>query len=233
MTNRKKAEAVAIKRVKAIEEMFDPSLRVTNLYKEAFRAMSDKEFQAWISRLEAKEDYLSIILPNFTDPSYDDEKVRKLLEEDLGIPLQERVYMRDEATQERILTPRKYTIIKEVSRRQSQHLTKKISVAKDAKTVDMMTGQVTGESKGGRLSLQELRLITEKGLTNSALELIKARGGDTKANQAMLQMIREKGTFSTEDLEKLNSVPVVTESLRALLFAAHYDNNLPTDRTVR
>lgn len=225
--NRKKAEKVALELLSDVERLFDPKLYTTNLYKKLFPQWTDVMFERWIERLSNREEYLTLIIPNFQDIEYDDEAVKDLLVDKLNVPIMERIWWTDSETGERFLTPESYAILKVSMRRQSQHLLKKQSIAKDTSTIDQATGQVTGASKGGRLSLPEIRLMAAKGLDNSILEAIKVRGGDSVAMEKMLQDIRETGEASVDEIMKLDSVPQVTETLRAWLFAAHYENTLP------
>lgn len=233
MANRKAAEKAALEHLSAMEQLWDSKLTITNLYREEFKVWDDAKFERWIERLEEVAETLFLIYPNFKELPYDDEAVMDLLEKRLGVPSFERLILIDDITGEEFLTPETYFTGYTAMRRQSQHLIKKQSIAKDTSTVDVLSGQVTGASKGGRLSLAELRLVAAKGLKVSAQELIKPRAGDQKAMEAMLSGIRENGEWSMDDIMALNSVPKVTETSRALLLAAHFANTLPTDRTER
>jgi len=221
MANRKAAEAAVVKYLKALEGG-DVN---ANLYKALFKTMSDEEFERWIAALDAGTETIHLIIPNASDIKLDINRTLAVGEE-LGVKFFEQLWLTDPETGETYLTPLPYMVLDVAMRRQSQHLIKKQSIPEDDRITDHLSGQVTGDSKGGKISLPELLLIESKGLETSLLELIKVRGGDDEALAAMKEAIRQTGTFNVEAIQALGSKPTATKTLRALLLSVHLDNTI-------
>jgi hypothetical protein len=102
-------------------------------------------------------------------------------------------------------------------RRASQLLIKKISVPDDSRTVDALTGQPTGESKGAKLSYPELQVCAAMGLDNSMVELMKYRGGDNKGLIAFNAMLSRYGRVNLKSVEPYASGVESTKTLKTFL----------------
>lgn len=124
------------------------------------------------------------------------------------------------------ITPNKYLILNVPTRRASQILTKKISIPKDDKKIDLLTGQVTGESKASKLTLPELQILVGMGIKDSAIELMKDRGGDLGAKDAMSKLLIRQGSVSQKVLENYATGVVSTNTLKSMLHAMMIRNNL-------
>jgi hypothetical protein len=221
MANRKAAEAFLYEKIEAIEG----GTHNVTLYKRLFSEMSDKDFEAFIERLEREEIYLSILVPNDSKVKITAERSMRV-GESLGIEFFQPLILTDPITGETYETPDKYLVIHIPVRRQNQHLIKKMSVPDNVKVVDQLSGQVTGESKGSKISLPELLVLESRGFEDNLLEMIKVRGGDEKAYRAMIDSIEATGGFSLKPILDLKSKPTSTETLRALLLSIHYDTTL-------
>lgn len=221
MANRKAAEAAVIKYLKELE---GGDVNAA-LYTALFKSMSDAEFERWIDALGSGRETIHLIIPNANDIKLDINRTVKVGEE-LGAKFFEQLVLTDPETGEEYITPLSYMVLDVAMRRQSQHLIKKQSIPEDDRVVDHLSGQVTGDSKGGKISLPELLVIESKGLETSLLELIKVRGGDDVALAAMKEAIRESGTFNVKAIEALGSKPTAIKTLRALLLSVHLDNTI-------
>jgi hypothetical protein len=219
--NRKEAEKLLLSLIEEIEGGTVNS----SLYKTLFEGMSDTEFDSFVSQVEAKEVHISIIVPNTSKIVLDVERSMKVGEK-LGVKFFQRLILTDPLTGVETKTPMEYLVMHMPVRRQSQHLIKKQSIPKSSKVIDHLSGQVTGDSKGGKISLPELLVMESKDLTDNLLELIKVRGGDDKAYKGMLEQIEATGSFSIAPLLELNSKPTSTETLMAYLLAGHLSNTM-------
>jgi hypothetical protein len=223
--NRKAAEAEIIR----IVTLLEGGNHNATLYGKVFARITDDEFDAWMGRMEREEEYLSIIVPNFSDIKLTTER-SMAVGESLGVRYFQHIRMTDSLTGEEFLTPVEYLVVDMAVRRQSQHLIKKQSIAENDKVIDHLSGQVTGDSKGGKISLPELLALESKGFDQSLIEMIKVRGGDDEALRAAKESIRRTGGYSLGPILKLNTLPKSTEVLRALLLSAHIDNTIGKQR---
>ena len=223
MANRAAAEKAILKHIGNL----DSGTRNQEIYKALFARLSDKDFEEWMTALEQGDEYLAFFMPPGQDEVLSTERA-KAVGEQLGVKFFQRIRMTDPSTGEVFTTPIEYLILHFAVRRQNQHLIKKQSFAEHDRSIDHLTGQVTGDSKGGKVSLPELLQLEGKGFENAILELIKARGGDAEAATAMYESVRETGGFSMEALRALDSKPTATKVLSALLLSAHLDNTIGT-----
>lgn len=219
--NRKAAEAQILA---DLEEIL-PGSQNPALYKARFAAMDDKEFDDFMKGLEAGTNRLTLIAPNFTKPKL--EVPRNLaIAKKWGHEFFERVWMEPSNGAPAYLSPIKYLIIELPVRRQAQHLIKKISIPEDNKSVDDLTGQPTGKSKGSKVSYPEIQVMAALKLDHSMTEMLKFRGGDRKGFNAMNDSISKTGSVSMQSIEHLAGGVESTKTLKTLLTACHLSNTL-------
>ncbi len=94
------------------------------------------------------------------------------------------------------LTANKHLVLPLPVRRQTQLIEKKISYAEHNRTIDTMTGQVTGASKSSAFSFPQTYVMYAKGYDNTIRELIEHRGGNTKAGRVIDRNLRQSGHSS-------------------------------------
>lgn len=217
--NRAAAQAEILKWIGKI----DPSGRNSKIYKELFEGMSDKQFDDYIVAIEKGEDYVSIIADNLTGKQISVDNNLKVAQE-IGHEFFHQLWMTDEITGITHLTPQKYLVIDLPVRRQIQTLVNKISIPEDNRHVDELTDQPTGVSKGSSLSLPEILVMYADGLEAGIEEMIKFRGGDLKAMNAMDKEILQTGGVKMETIRKLGTRVKSTETMSALLKGMHLDN---------
>ena len=111
-------------------------------------------------------------------------------------------------------------------KRQAQFLIEKIAIPEDNYSVNNLTGQPTGKSKGSTISNPELQILNALQLDKSAIEMIKMRGGDLIAFNAMNNQIYETGTSSIEAIDSLGTSVKAVQSLSTILTAMHLSNTL-------
>lgn len=221
MGNRTKATAELLKWV----DMILPGSDNKKVWKDRLEAMSDKEFEAFMTRLENDEETISLIVPNLTENRLSVERNLDIAEK-LGHNFFEKLWLTDPHTGETYLTPVKYLVVDLPLRRQVQSLFKKISIPDNNDHIDELTGQPTGPSKGSKVSFPEIQVLYAQGLNKSITELIKYRGGDEEGFRAMNRSIVDTGGVSLSTLEESPTRTKSVDTLSTLLKAMHLDNNL-------
>lgn len=219
--SRKKAEAFIIQYI----DKLDPTGENKKIYQAQFKAMSDKEFDAFMKDIDNDNFIIPIFAPNKSKIKLDTKRNIKVARE-LGVEFFQRLRLTDSATGETYLTPIKYMVVEVPIRRQVQVLAKKIKIPDTNRTVDNLTDQATDKSKGASLSFPELQILVGRGMNETIEELIKVRGGDTKAYQHFTQSMMKTGKGSLESVRYLDSRVKSIETLSILLKGMHLDNNL-------
>ena len=193
------------------------------IYKDRFAAMDDKQFEAFMQKIESGEEMLAIVVPNLSEHKVTMENNLKVAEE-LGHNFFERIWITPNDGSPPYLTPKKYLVFTQVLCRQAQLLVKKISIPEDNRSVNDLTGQpaATGKSRSSKISYPETQIMAALNLDNSLIEMLKYRGGDTKGFNAMNQSISKTGGVSLDALKKLNTRVKSTETLKTLLTCMHF-----------
>jgi hypothetical protein len=111
-------------------------------------------------------------------------------------------------------------------RRQSQNLVKKTSIPPHNASIDLLTYQPTGDSKGAKVSAPELQILNAMRLDNSILELIKFRGGDRNGFNAYNAMAMRYGNISLKSIAPYASGVESTATFKAFLAAMHIRSTL-------
>lgn len=222
MTNREKATRELLYFI----EKLAPGSDNKKIYEERLGAMSDKQFAEFIDRLENEEEILALFVPNLSKHPISVANNLKVADE-LGHDFFHHLYLTDPDTGQVMKTPAKHMVIDLPVRRQAEMLQAKISIPENNKVVDERSNQPTGPSKGSRMSYPELQVNAAKGLDNMILELIKFRGGDERAYNAMNRSILETGEASLEAIKAQGPTAVKsTQTLSVYLKAMMLDNNL-------
>lgn len=221
MANREKATKEILKYIEKIL----PGSPNTKMWEEQLNALSDKAFDSYMKQLESGEETLYLVVPNLSDYKIDVQRNIKVARE-LGHDFFEKLWLTDPTTGQEYLSPVKYLVVDLPLRRQVQLLVKKSSIPDDNDHIDELTGQPTGDSKGSKISFPELQVLFAQGHENVILELIKFRGGDEKAFNAMNRSIIETGGVTLESLEKVPTKVKAVTTLSTLLKAMHLDNTL-------
>jgi hypothetical protein len=195
------------------------------LYVDLFASMDDKQFEVFIEQLSSGEKKLAVITPNFSKNSISIQRNFDVAKE-LGHDFFKRIWVPQKGNVPSYLTPIKYLVVDLPIRRQAQLLDKKISVPEDNNSVDNMTGQPTGKSKGSRMSYPEIQVLAALNMEVALTELLKYRGGDQKGFNAMNTMISRTGKVSLKAIEPFSSGVKSTQSLSAMLNGMHLKNTI-------
>lgn len=195
--------------------------------------MTLPEFDLYIRSLRkpktALEKEQQEILP-FVSPIMDDTRITMdnlmLLAEVVGLKLFQRLWITDPQTGVVYLTPNEYPCLDMIVRRQAQMLTKKSSIPEDARHVDEMSGQVTGKSKGSKISFPEVQAQLAQNLEMTLIEEIKIRGGDEGAQLEFDRQLIEHGEASIDDVTVDGVVTKATSNTAILFRGMAMDTNL-------
>lgn len=221
MKNRKAFEEVVYQWI----DKLIPGSPNLQIYKDLFASMDDEEFDQMYERMNSGADRLAIIAPNLAKYALDLDRNLKLAEE-LGHDFYQRLWMAPGGDVPTYLTNKKYMVVELPLRRQAQMAEKKISIPKDNKSIDELTGQPSGESKGSKISYPETQIMAALNLPNSLTEMLKYRGGDVKGFDAMNDAISKQGGVSMDALSHLNTTVESTRTLSIFLKCMHLDNTL-------
>lgn len=213
---RKEAEAYVLTFIERIA----PGGKNAALYKTKFAAMSDDDFDLMIKGIEDGTINLAIISPNLSDVKITTANNLALAEE-LGHQFFQRINIPAKDGLPAYLTPIPYLVLDLPVRRQAQLLEKKISIPEHNNSVDDMTGQPTGASKGSKISYPETQVLAAMGLDDCLLELLKYRGGDEKGFNAMNIMLARSGGVSMNAISPFAGGVKSTQTMRSYLTGMH------------
>ena len=224
--NRKAAERVILD----IIDSLCPGNPNVELYRQLFdpkhpRYLNDKAFDDWMNRLRNKEGALVYIDPPGSKYQLDVDRNLHELGPKYGIKFFQQLWYQDESG-EWFLTPNVYLILPFPVRRQAQLLVEKISIPEHNHSIDDFTGQVTGDSKGSKISYPELGLLKAFGLSSTIEEAMHWRGGDVKGFRALNQQIMKTGGASMKALAPYAGEVSSTRTLRSLIRSMNYTTTL-------
>ena len=221
MGDRKKTENFIIKYIDKIA----PGGKNKKLYQDLFASMSDKEFKMFMTKLKNKEITLSVIAPN-TEPKMLEVERNFKIGEELGYNFFQKLTVTSNKNLPDYKTPNTYLVLNLPVRRAAQLLTKKISIPTDDKSIDLTTGQVTGKSKGSKITMPEIQILAGMGFESSLTELLKVRGGDLGAKNALSSLLMKQGSASLAVIDNYSTGTVSTRTLKSLLTSSHLSNTL-------
>lgn len=201
----------------------DPSGTNTTRYQEQFNKWSDTQFESFMQGIKAKHIKLVLYVPNMTI----NLKMKDIFQaaDDIGLELFEHIRLWDSVTKRYYLTPQKYPVLQLPVRRLKQTLMSKISVPENDAKIDTLSGQVVKPDKGSSISSVEMQTILSKGLTISATEFIKVRGGDLHSYADFKGQLQETGAASMNALDE-DSRARSSVIFGVYLRSAHIDNNV-------
>lgn len=221
MANRAGAEQFILTYI----EKLAPGGDTTQIYRDRFASMSDQEFDTFMTDLGSGKQCLALIVPNMGKSPISIERNFAVAEE-LGHDFFERIWMAPGKDIPTYLTNKKYMVLRLQLRRQAQLLEKKIRIPNNNRSIDDLTGQPTGASKGSKISYPELQIIASLNLPQSSTELLKFRGGDTKGFDAMNDAIDKHGAVSLSAIEHQAGTVESTRTFATFLNCMHLKNTL-------
>lgn len=216
MSNRKKAEAFILEFLKDIE----PTGYNLEQYNTIFKNMSDKDFDTWMKGIQNGSQSIVFFKPMYKAKGVTVENNLKIAKK-YGVEFFERLKIENDPDKPDHMTPNKYLVIDLPFRRQSQTLYKKISLPDDNKTIDELTFQPTGASKGAKISYPELQVLMGMGLDKTITELTQFRGGDKGGFNAYNAMMGRYGTVDLKSLSTYSTGVESTKTLKTYLISMH------------
>lgn len=195
-------------------------------YADMFASMDDAAFDKFMETIKPKGGSILALVCSNLGPWRLSIKRNLEVAKSLNHNFFKRIWISDGTEVPKYLSPIPYLVFDLTLRRQSQMLVKKISIPEDNKSVDDLTGQPTGRSKGSSLSYPETMVLSAQDLPYSLTEMLKYRGGDIKGFNAMNAAISRTGGVSQKTIEKLGSTVRSTDTLRNMLTGMHLENTL-------
>ena len=195
------------------------------IYENLFSKMTDKQMDAFVDQLEQGMP-LSCWASNFDKAetlSY--ENLLKLCD-DYGIPPEQQLVVYDPDTGIKSVTPIKYIVGTAEIRKQRQMQVKKFGVSKDDSKVEDLTGQVMGESRAAGLSIPEIQVLDNLGLSTLANELYNVKGGDLDALKVFRNELITTGKATTNNALKQGTGAKVLKTAQHILAGRHIVANL-------
>lgn len=221
MANRKKAEALILQYVNEIE----PTGYNAKCYEKIFAEMSDKDFHEYMKDLRDGKKTLVMFKPMYEAKGITVENNLELGEK-YGLNFFERLKFTDNPNEPDHITPIEYMVVDLPWRKQSQTAAKKISVPDNNKTIDQLTFQPTGASKGSKVSFPELQVMIGMGLDESIKELTQVRGGDRGSFSAYNAMFARYGNVSLKSIDQYATGVESTRTLKTYLACMHITSTL-------
>lgn len=194
-------------------------------WKEHLDGLSDKAFEQFMLDLKNRVKFLTLTAPHGSKQSLSLERNVAVADE-LNIPLFQRLYLGEDETIPETLTPIEYLVVMLPWRLASQRLAKKASIPKTQRVINTLTGQPTGESKGASISYPEIRQLAALNMENSLVELLKTRGGDSRAGAALNASLTRTGRASLKTIVQFSSGVESTATLKTFLTCAHLKSTL-------
>lgn len=220
MPDRKKMEKYVID---LMNEM-DPSGKSVKHWTEVFKKMSDKDFFAWVKKIERGEAQLTMYRKNM-DKALNMNQLLDLAKK-RGVKLFQKYVTVDRDTGRPYTSAKDAMLLDLPVRRLSQYLAHKRSLPDGDQHINPISGQVIPPDKGAKLTGVELQILASKsGLNPAILELAKIRGGDTTAYADAKNQIEETGEVSMNDID-MSGRPRSAITAGIYLRCAGIDNNL-------
>jgi hypothetical protein len=188
-------------------DLFDPSGRNTEYYKNKFKGMSDAQFDNYFKLLFQQDDpYLTATMVDYENPVLIEniEKAAKFL----NVPIFEKVVLpyASENPDNPIITKHECLVGYLNIKRLQQINFKKLGLSTDISERNMITGQVSGHDKNSRNSDQETIALLTVGANVSLKELMSMRADDMVMKSEMNKAIARDGYVAMSDLtDKLSN----------------------------
>ena len=192
-------------------------------YAKLFTDMSDKQFDKFMVNMRDGKWEFHIVVPNM-GPKFSLDQILQAAD---GVDLKifHRIWLTDTATGTRYLSRAEYPILKLPIRRMQQFLDKKLSVPDNDKSIDGLTGQVSGSDKAASISGPEIQALHSRGLTQVLNELVTVRGGDIANYGEARRQMEEQGSINLASLDG-SSTSRTAKITEVFLEAMHIDSNL-------
>ena len=189
-------------------------------YVRLFKSYTDKQFDKFMTDLRDKKNNLQVVVRPGETANITVENNFKLAKK-LGYDFFQKLTFSGDRGMEDYVTPNKYLVYKLPIRRVAQLQSKKSAIPTSNKKIDLLTGQVTGQDRGAKLTMPELLLLEPLGLQDSLVELMKVRGGDLGSMNALDNMLYKLGRSSLKEVLPHSTGVVSTRTVGGIFKAAH------------
>ena len=180
-------------------DTMEPSGLNSKRYRQIIGQMNDKEFDQFMNYMKEGKWQLHLVAPNMIVNLQNEDLLKAC--DLIGLDLFQRIWMYDRATGRKFLTDNKYMFVKLPIRRQQQFLDEKISVPDNDRTIDGLTGQVTGDSRSCSITNPEIQILAARGLDKTMQELVNIRGGNIHGYSEFRRMLEENGEADLEMID--------------------------------
>lgn len=188
-------------------DLFDPSGRNTEYYRNKFNNMNDMEFDQYFKLLFEQDDpYLTATMVDYENP-LKIENIEKAANF-LNVPLFEKVVIpyASEDPNNPIITKHECLVGYLNIKRLQQLNQKKLGLSTDASERNMITGQVSGSDKNSRNSDQETIALLTVGANTTLKEFMSMRADDMVMKSEMNKKISRDGYVAMSELtDKLSN----------------------------
>lgn len=200
----------------------DPTGINVERYKKLIEPMSDKEFDKFMHLVKDGKFQIHLTNPNMKN----NLDMNNLLTtaDNVGCKIFHRIWIHDSTMDITYLTDKEYPIFNLPIRRQSQFLEEKMAVPESDTTTDLLTGQVTSDSRASSITQPEIQALHARGLDTTLEELVRVRGGDIHAYGDFKRQLEETGEVSLEQIDP-DSRTRSSVMAKVLLRGCHLDVN--------
>ena len=192
--NKQRLEAERL--IYSVMDKMDPSGANKEYWMNEFNNLSDEQFKKYISR-----PYWAFFQTGAfaKEPSMDNIRASLKL---LGVPLLEELYLpyKYKDKNGNPIKSKKCLVLYLNIKRMKQILTKKNKTTIDESARDMKTGQLTSDSKGGRVSDHEFESLQLSSLDATTKEMSRARADAMADKDIMNNTIKNLGQVRQSDL---------------------------------
>lgn len=221
MSNRKAAEDIILSFVKELTK----GGHNFKVYSDLFSRLNDEQFGQFIDQID-KAGGIPIWSSNWDKDEHIEYDTILRLAKKYDVALETQLILTDEDTGLEFITPETYLVGTAEIRKQRQMLVKKFGAAKDDTSIDDLTGQVVGDSRGTGISGPEIKVLIALGLPTVAKELYDVKGGDIKALDVYRTELMETGQTNVNTALKRGSGQKSLQTSHFLFNARHIENNL-------
>lgn len=214
----KEARKIAEQEILTFVDELDPTGTNSKIYRQIFAGMDDKYFVEFMTKLDNDTDSLPIFAFSFENDNMTVERNLALAKK-YDIPIFEKLKISGQPGVPDHITHQEFMLCDIQCKRQSQNIDHKTSVPKNNRTIDQLTYQPTGASKGSKLSLPEARVLNALGLNNCIEEWWRYRGGDKGGFRAMNQMAEQTGAISLAAIAPYATGVESVHALKEFMFA--------------
>lgn len=192
-----------------------------NKYKEYLYSLSDKQFDDYIDRLDKHQEF-----PVIEESMLEESKIS--FENNLAVAreMEKDFYFKISYGSIREGVPGYESAVPTLVlhlpvKRPVQMAYKKLSIPTDYSTVNELTGQTTGKSKGASITAPEVMLLDSMELEKTMEETFTGRGGDKGYQDAMYASLIATGSVSLESVRGFSTGVKSIQTFASLLKGMH------------